>query len=224
MSEAMSEPSNGMRDQFDELVFVQHRNRCGAVTAANLAGAMQAAVRWALDRIEDLAETNMMRTGKLEGMHYQALKRLRVELGIPFRGPGHQSPPLPPTVDPGEWWLDLPIVFREREAHGEWTRETERAGTVRELLEIWDLNNPGERSEMAQVLRHLRRLAADHPQPGPAWHDHPMENGWWWSEALQSWKLWTSAMPRNTGMASLAGPWWGPFIAPRREGSSAGSD
>lgn len=36
-----------------------------------------------LDEIEERAEENMRRTGKLEGMHYAALTEVRAELGIP---------------------------------------------------------------------------------------------------------------------------------------------
>lgn len=35
------------------------------------------------DMIEEQAERNMMKTGKLEGMHYAALKEMREELDIP---------------------------------------------------------------------------------------------------------------------------------------------
>ena len=35
------------------------------------------------DDIERRAEANMIKTGKLEGMHYAALKDVRRELGIP---------------------------------------------------------------------------------------------------------------------------------------------
>lgn len=47
-----------------------------------------------LDEIERRAEANMLKTGKLEGMHYAALKDLRVELGIPRT---------PPFDDPSRW-------------------------------------------------------------------------------------------------------------------------
>lgn len=54
-------------------------------------------------------------------------------------------------------FLDLPIVFDAEEVNSEgWRRRTTRRGTVRELLEIWDIDDESETSEMAQVLRHLR--------------------------------------------------------------------
>lgn len=35
-----------------------------------------------LDEIERRAEINMLKTGKLEGMHYAAIREVRKELGI----------------------------------------------------------------------------------------------------------------------------------------------
>ena len=56
-------------------------------------------------------------------------------------------------------FLDLPITFDDEEVNADgWRRRIRREGTVRELLEIWDIDDPAEVSEMAQVLRHLRRV------------------------------------------------------------------
>ena len=56
-------------------------------------------------------------------------------------------------------FLALPIVFNAEEVNAEgWRRRTTRQGTVAELLEIWDIDDESETSEMAQVLRHLRRI------------------------------------------------------------------
>lgn len=61
-------------------------------------------------------------------------------------------------VDPSssEEFLSLPIYFDEEEKSGEWTRKVKRKGTIAELLEVWDIDDESETSEMAQVLRHLR--------------------------------------------------------------------
>ena len=50
----------------------------------------------------------------------------------------------------------LPITFDSVERKEGWSRTIERVGTVGELFEIWDIDNPEETSEMAQVLRLLR--------------------------------------------------------------------
>ena len=55
-----------------------------------------------------------------------------------------------------EEFLSLPIYFDEEEKSGEWTRKVRRKGTIAELLEVWDIDDESETSEMAQVLRHLR--------------------------------------------------------------------
>lgn len=60
-----------------------------------------------------------------------------------------------------ENFLKLPITFMEKQPMGEWTRDIERQGTVEELLKTWDIDDPTENSEMAQVLRHLRRVLND---------------------------------------------------------------
>lgn len=57
-----------------------------------------------------------------------------------------------------ERFEDLPITFEETEREGEWRRTVKRKGTIKELLDIWDIDDPHEDSEMAQVLRHLRRI------------------------------------------------------------------
>jgi hypothetical protein len=54
---------------------------------------------------------------------------------------------------------DLPITFEDDVVVsdcGSWHRFIEREGTIAELLETWDIDNPFENSAMAQVLRHLR--------------------------------------------------------------------
>ena len=57
-----------------------------------------------------------------------------------------------------EKFEDLPIVFDDYEQDGEWRRRVKRQGTIKELLEIWDIDDPHEDTEIAQVLRHLRRV------------------------------------------------------------------
>jgi hypothetical protein len=54
-------------------------------------------LREIFDEIERRAEANMMRTHKLEGMHYAALKDVRRELGaersnVPLQRPDSASP------------------------------------------------------------------------------------------------------------------------------------
>lgn len=54
-------------------------------------------------------------------------------------------------------FLDLPIAFDEDEVNADgWRRRVSRQGTVCELLETWNIDDPNETSAMAQVLRHLR--------------------------------------------------------------------
>jgi hypothetical protein len=57
-------------------------------------------------------------------------------------------------------FLELPITHFATEWNGEWSRQVEREGTVRDLLSTWDIDDPDERSEIAQVLRHLRDAKA----------------------------------------------------------------
>jgi hypothetical protein len=54
---------------------------------------------------------------------------------------------------------DLPITFKDDVVVsdcGSWHKYIEREGTIAELLETWDIDNPFENSAMVQVLRHLR--------------------------------------------------------------------
>ena len=51
---------------------------------------------------------------------------------------------------------DLPIIVQDYEKNGEWTRTVKRQTTIAELLKNWDIDDPNEMTEMAQVLRHLR--------------------------------------------------------------------
>ena len=60
-----------------------------------------------------------------------------------------------------ENFLKLPITFMEDQRMGEWLRPIQRDGTVEELLDTWNIDDPSENSEMAQVLRHLRRVLND---------------------------------------------------------------
>lgn len=61
-----------------------------------------------------------------------------------------------------ESFEDLPIVFDETEWDGEWRKTVKRQGTVKDLLEIWNIDDDCEDSEMAQVLRHLRRVMEEY--------------------------------------------------------------
>jgi hypothetical protein len=60
-----------------------------------------------------------------------------------------------------EKFEDLPITFDDYEINGEWRRRTTRTGTISDLLKIWIIDDPYEDSQMAQVLRHLRRIMND---------------------------------------------------------------
>jgi len=63
-------------------------------------------------------------------------------------------------------FLDLPITLTSTEWNGEWSRQVERVGAVKDLLATWDIDDPDEQSEMAQVLRHLRTaIAMLNPEP-----------------------------------------------------------
>lgn len=48
---------------------------------------------------------------------------------------------------------DLPIEMDAYEYQDGWKRTVKRSTTIKELLEIWDIN---EDAEIVQVLRHLR--------------------------------------------------------------------
>lgn len=54
---------------------------CGASRAV-FEGQFRATLREIFDDIERRAEANMLRTGKLEGMHYAAMKDVRLELSV----------------------------------------------------------------------------------------------------------------------------------------------
>ena len=56
---------------------------------------------------------------------------------------------------------DLPIFLDETIRDGEWSKTVKRETTISELLEIWDIDDVTDASEMAQVLRHLRAALAD---------------------------------------------------------------
>ena len=54
---------------------------------------------------------------------------------------------------------DLPIKISDYEFSQEgWRRPTTRDGTVAELLTTWDIDDPSEQTEIAQVMRYLRRI------------------------------------------------------------------
>lgn len=59
---------------------------CGAPRKV-FEGQFRAVLCEIFDEIEASAEANMMKTQKLEGMHYAALKDVRLELGIPRNPP-----------------------------------------------------------------------------------------------------------------------------------------
>lgn len=54
-------------------------------------------------------------------------------------------------------FYNLPIVMNEIETQpGGWTRNIQKNGTVKDLLNIWNIDGEKDMSEMAQVLRHLK--------------------------------------------------------------------
>ena len=54
-------------------------------------------------------------------------------------------------------FYNLPIVLNEIERQpGGWTRNIRKNGTVKDLLDTWDINDKNDMSEMTQVLRHLK--------------------------------------------------------------------
>jgi hypothetical protein len=58
---------------------------------------------------------------------------------------------------------DFPIEFEETEYGKDgWSRSVVRQGTIADLLEIWDIDDPEEgKCAIAQVLRHLRSILSD---------------------------------------------------------------
>lgn len=59
-------------------------------------------------------------------------------------------------------FLALPIDLPETEyLPNGWRRQVVRKATVADLLKIWDIDDPTETCEMAQVLRHLRQIMRD---------------------------------------------------------------
>jgi hypothetical protein len=59
---------------------------------------------------------------------------------------------------------DLPIMLDSTEYQDGWQRDIKKQGTIADLLEIWDINNPSENSVMAQVLRLLKFHCGDDEQ------------------------------------------------------------
>ena len=57
-----------------------------------------------------------------------------------------------------ERFEDLPIFLDDYEVKDGWSRRILRQTTIAELLTTWDIDDANEQSEMAQVLRHLRRI------------------------------------------------------------------
>jgi protein-tyrosine-phosphatase len=57
---------------------------------------------------------------------------------------------------------ELPITIDQRlckEIDGKiWNSDVKKDVTISNLLEVWDIDDPYETSEMAQVLRHLKRI------------------------------------------------------------------
>ena len=52
---------------------------------------------------------------------------------------------------------DLPIeLTRTKWYKNGWRKDIKESGTIADLLKVWDIDDPDENSEMAQVLRHLR--------------------------------------------------------------------
>ena len=55
-------------------------------------------------------------------------------------------------------FMDLPMTLLSREWDGEWSRLTMRSGTIRDILDDWDIDDEQDQSEVCQLLRHLRRI------------------------------------------------------------------
>lgn len=53
---------------------------------------------------------------------------------------------------------DLPILLDDMEYKDGWQRNIQKQGAVSDLLEIWDIDDPSEKSAIVQVLRHLRSI------------------------------------------------------------------
>lgn len=65
---------------------------CGAPRAV-FEGQFRVTIREIFDEIERRAEANMLKTGKLEGMHYAALKDVRRELSVTRSNDRTHRPP-----------------------------------------------------------------------------------------------------------------------------------
>ena len=57
---------------------------------------------------------------------------------------------------------DLPIILDKTEfSDYSVIRVIKENGTIADLLKVWDIDDPDEDSEMAQVLRHLRNVCKE---------------------------------------------------------------
>ena len=57
---------------------------------------------------------------------------------------------------------DLPIEIDDTEYRpGGWHRSTTKNGTIADLLETWNIDDPTESCEFAQVLRYLKQAMAE---------------------------------------------------------------
>jgi hypothetical protein len=52
---------------------------------------------------------------------------------------------------------DLPILIADEEYKNGWRRTFKKEGTIADLLDIWDIDDDENMSEMAQVLRYLKK-------------------------------------------------------------------
>jgi hypothetical protein len=53
---------------------------------------------------------------------------------------------------------DLPITVGDWVTKGEYRKQIKRDTTIRELLDTWDIDDPAEDTEIAQVMRLLRAI------------------------------------------------------------------
>jgi hypothetical protein len=63
-----------------------------------------------------------------------------------------------PASDGSGSFMDLPMAIKTREWNGEWSRLVTRSGTIRDILDDWDIDDERDQSEVCQLLRHLRRV------------------------------------------------------------------
>ena len=61
-------------------------------------------------------------------------------------------------MTPEEYFENLPIKTTELIFEEGWNKRIPSWSNIKELLKTWDIDDPKEETEIAQVLRHLKRI------------------------------------------------------------------